>query len=245
MGNSAAPLSTRQAFVRAARSSRKPVPMLENGAAMDTPEFLRRYEARPDIKKAELVDGVVYLMASPVRYTQHSKPDGLVQGWMGVYASATPGVEHGTNPTVILGPKDSPQPDGMLCIARKSGGKTAPGADGYLQGPPELVVEIAASSTSLDMHKKLEAYRRAGVAEYLVWCTEDAELHWWRLDDNVYRPLVADKQGIARSRVFPGLVLDVKALLKHDGARVLAALKKGLKSREHAAFVKALRAKGS
>src|ERR1051325_1914267 len=98
---------------RRASISRMPPP-LQNGDRLSSHEFLRRYEAMPEIKKAELVQGVVY-MGSPVS-TQHSKPDGLVQLWLATYAAMTRGVEHHPNATVILGPSNTPQPDACLCI---------------------------------------------------------------------------------------------------------------------------------
>ncbi|MEB3343019.1 Uma2 family endonuclease [Okeania sp.] len=41
--------------------------------------------------------------------------------------------------------------------------------DGYVEGAPELIVEISASSASIDLHDKLKAYRSNQVQEYLVW----------------------------------------------------------------------------
>jgi hypothetical protein len=85
-------------------------PPLENGAHLSACEFLRRYEAMPELKKAELIGGVIY-MASPVRLNQHGEPDSLVQTWLGTYGIATPGVKAATNATTRLGPDDVPQPD--------------------------------------------------------------------------------------------------------------------------------------
>ena len=48
-----------------------------------------------------------------------------------------------------------------------------------------------------------------------------------------------DRQGVARSRVFPGLWIDVPALLAR-GRRLCAAVQEGLASPGHAAFVKRL-----
>ncbi len=48
------------------------VPLLENGDQLTRPEFERRYEAMPHLKKAELIEGVVY-MPSPVRYKGHGR----------------------------------------------------------------------------------------------------------------------------------------------------------------------------
>lgn len=212
------------------------VPPLENGAHLSAHEFLRRYEAMPEVKKAELINGIVY-MGSPVRIDQHGEPDNLLQGWLCNYSVATPGVKAATNSTTRLSPDDVPQPDGLLRLAPEYGGRARVDAKGYLDGAPELVVEVAASSASLDVREKLAAYRRAGVREYLVWRTEDEAVDWWVLEEDEYRPLAPASDGAMRSRVFPGLWLDVAALLALDGARLMATLEQGLQSAEHAAFV--------
>ena len=51
---------------------------LESGDRLTRAEFHRRYCARPDITKAELIQGVMYV-ASPVRHTVHGKPHALMQ----------------------------------------------------------------------------------------------------------------------------------------------------------------------
>ena len=212
------------------------IPPLQNGDHLSAREFLRRYEAMPDEKKAELINGIVY-MGSPVRISQHGEPDALIQGWLCNYSVATPGVKHATNSTTRLGPDDVPQPDGLLRIAPEYGGQARVDAKGYLDGAPELVVEVAASSVSLDVREKLASYRRAGVREYIVWRTEDEAVDWWALEEDEFRPLPAEADGTLRSRVFPGLWLDVRALLTGDGPRVMAKLQEGLQSGEHAAFI--------
>jgi Uma2 family endonuclease len=216
------------------------VPPLENGVRLGAAEFLRRYETMPEVKKAELVGGIVY-MGSPVRARQHGEPDSLIQVWLGTYAIATPGVKSATNSTLRLGADDVLQPDGLLRVVPECGGQSGLDASGYLRGAPELVVEIAASSASLDAHEKLAAYRRAGVREYVLWRTEDAALDWWVLEEDEYRPLRAGSEGALRSRCFPGLWLDLPALLAGDAARVLAALAEGLRAAEHASLGNHLR----
>jgi Uma2 family endonuclease len=198
-------------------------------------EFLRRYEAMPEVKKAELIDGVVY-MGSPVRIDQHGEPDALIQVWLGTYSIATPSVKHATNSTARLGPDDVPQPDGLLRLAPEVGGQARVDPKGYLDGAPELVVEVAASSVSLDVREKLASYRRAGVREYLIWRTEDEAVDWWRLEEDEYRPLALERDRSFHSRIFPGLWLDVQALLAGDGQKLMAKLQEGLQSPEHAAF---------
>jgi Uma2 family endonuclease len=219
---------------------RRGIPPLEPGAHLSASEFLRRYESMPEVKKAELISGIVY-MASPVRLEQHGEPDSLIQTWLGTYCIATPGVKAATNSTVRLGPDDVPQPDGLLRITSECGGQAQLDARGYLRGAPELAVEVAASTASLDAREKLTSYRRAGVREYLVWRTEDEAIDWWTLEEDEYRPLPLDADASLRSRVFPGLWLDTAALVARDGAALLAKLQEGLQSPEHAAFVEALK----
>ena len=215
---------------------RDQVPPLENGAQLTAREFLRRYSAMPEVKKAELVNGIVH-MASPVRTKQHADPDSLMQGWLFNYSIATSGTRASTNGTLRLSPDDVPQPDASLRLLPECGGRSRVDEKGYLNGPPELVVEIAASSASLDVNDKLTAYRRAGVREYLVWRTEDECVDWWELIEDEYRHLPEQPDGSIRRRVFPGLWLHPEALLDLAAARLMTTLREGLASAEHAAFV--------
>ena len=219
----------------------KPAPRLENGDHLTATEFLRRYEAMPEVKKAELIQGKVYLMASPVRLDVHGYPDAMVQAWLGGYAMITPRVRHAVNSTTLLGPDDVPQPDGMLHLLPACGGQSKLSPKGYLSGAPELAFEIAASSSSYDLHEKRDSYRRAGVREYLVWRTLDGEMDAWSLVEESYQTWKPGEDGILRSAVFPGLWLDVRALILEDGAAVLATLSQGLASPEYAQFARALR----
>ena len=212
---------------------------LENGDRLTRPEFERRFEAMPRLKKAELIDGVVYV-PSPVRSEQHGEPDSDLETWIGVYRAATPGTRSASNTTVRLDFDTEVQPDVHLRL--QQGGRSRIGADGYVEGAPELVAEIAASSASYDLHDKLRVYRRTGVQEYVVWRVLDCELDWFALREGAYHRLEADQAGIIRSPVFPGLWLAVPALLARDLAAVLATLQAGLASPEHAAFVERLRA---
>jgi Uma2 family endonuclease len=214
--------------------SAEPAPVLESGDTMRSREFLRRYERMPHVKKAELIEGVVYI-GSPVRRV-HAKPDGLIQTWLGTYAAHTPGTEALPNATVILDPDNTLQPDALLRLLPERGGRTRENAEGYLLGLPELVVEIAATSASIDLRDKLRAYRRSGVLEYLVWRTAEHRFDWFCLEEDEYQAQTPDAHGLLRSRTFPGLVLALQPLLDLDTAAVLAALETGLASNAHAAF---------
>ncbi len=213
------------------------IPYLENGDSLNSIEFEQRYTAMPHIKKAELIEGIVY-MASPLRFESHAKPHGNIMGWLWTYQIVTPGVELGDNPTVRLDLENQPQPDAVLIIDPKLGGQTRISEDDYIEGAPELVVEVAASTASIDLQDKKRAYRRNGVQEYIVWRTKDNQLDWFVLDPGEYVSLLPDAQGVIRSRKFPGLWLAVEALLEGNMVEVLATLQEGLSSPEHAEFVK-------
>lgn len=210
------------------------IPRLENGDKLTRTEFERRYEAMPHLKKAELIEGLVY-MASPLRITNHGNPHARIITWLGNYWSATPGVELGDNATVRLDLDNEPQPDALLRI--EVGGQSTISQDGYVEGAPELIVEIAASTVSIDLHQKLNVYRRNGVQEYLVWRVENSELDWFRLNAGDYIKLEPNSEGIISSLVFPGLWLDRSELLAGNLAKVLEVLQQGLASQEHQEFV--------
>ena len=213
---------------RSTRQGLTAPPMLQSGDRLTGTEFLRRYSAMPEVKKAELINGIVY-MASPVRAKQHGIPDSIMQVWLGTYAAHTPGLLVAANSTVRFDADNIPQPDALLMI--ENGGQAAIGKDGYVHGAPELVVEIAASSAALDLHDKLDAYRRAGVCEYLVWRPEEKQCDWFVLENDQFIPLKPDK----------GLTLDVQALLDEDAAAVLAALNKTLGKAAHKSFASRLK----
>ncbi len=217
------------------------LPPLENGDRLTRSDFEQRYDAMPHVKKAELIEGIVY-MPSPVRVRNHGKPHGQIMSWIGTYSAATPGVDFADNTTLRLDSDNEPQPDAMLWIEAAAGGHARVSDDDYLEGSPELIVEVAASSASYDLHVKREVYRRHGVQEYVVWRVYDRQVDWFWLENGQYVTVPPDAEGMLHSRTFPGLRLAVPALLSGDLAHVLAALQQGLASAEHQAFVETLTA---
>jgi len=205
------------------------LPPLENGDTLARAEFERRYGAMPEVKKAELIEGIVY-MASPLRAKAHGEPHARVMVWLGTYWAAVTGLQLLDNATVRLDGDNEPQPDALLRRQVEGGSRIS--TDDYVEGAPELIVEIAASSASLDLHEKLQVYRRNGVREYLVWRVYDGELDWFVLREGQYEPLAADEAGVIRSEVFPGLWLAIAALLSGDLATVLAVQQQGLAATE-------------
>lgn len=194
--------------------------VLESGDRLTRDEFHRRYCARPDLKKAELVDGVVYV-GSPVRSDAHGEPHADVLSWLGMYRSRLRGLHLSDNTTVRLDADNEVQPDAALWREEPGGPYLL---RGYIEGAPQLVAEIAASSATYDLHDKLRAYERNGVREYIVWRTLDEAIDWFRLVDGTYVRVESDEQGVIESAMFAGLRLDVSKLLSGDLAGVLAAL---------------------
>ena len=129
------------------------IPFLEPGDRLTREEFERRYAAMPNVKKAELIEGVVY-MPSPVRLSGHGEPHFHLIGWLFNYKLHTPCVIAADNGTVRLDEDNEPQPDGMLLLDPVCGGRSSVSSDDYVEGTPELVVEVSASSASLDLHTK-------------------------------------------------------------------------------------------
>ena len=216
---------------------RHTIPPLQNGDHLTSAEFERRYDAMPNLKKAELIDGVVY-MPSPVRVEQHGKPHAAIMGWLGFYWANTPVVAAADNSTLRLDLDNEPQPDAVLYLEPGFGGQALIDADGYIEGGPELVAEVSASTVSIDLHSKLRLYQRIGVREYVVWRVLDQTIDWFVLRQQQYVPL-ARAGSLYRSEVFPGLWLDPEALLRFDLLQLLQTVQAGCATPEHAAFVAA------
>ena len=222
------------------RSATSPIPApilpLESGDHLSREEFERRYNAMPHLKKAELIGGVVYI-PTPVRFQRHGAPHLQVSWWLGDYQLCSSGIRGAENATVRLSEEDEPQPDCLLFIDPARGGQARISGDDYIEGAPELVLEIAASSASYDLHTKLDAYRRHGVREYLVWRVLDQEIDWFVLRNGQYDRIAPGPDGISRSEVFPGLWLDVSALIANDLIRFREVARLGTASPEHSAYV--------
>ncbi len=158
-------------------------PWLEFGDVLTRTEFERRYAAMPDLKKAELIEGIVHT-ASPVRADVHGIPHVDLATLLRVYATKHPGLIVADNATVRLDTLNEPQPDLLLM---KENGQAQLDADGYICGAPELVAEIAASPASYDLHQKKRTYQRAGVLEYIVWLADENRIIWWQLREGGIR----------------------------------------------------------
>lgn len=230
--HSAEPLETS----RGADPSHDAVPPLENGDHLTRAEFERRYESMPNLKKAELIEGVVF-MPSPVRHRRHSHLHTRLVTWLGSYETDTPGVEAGDNGSIRLDLDNEPQPDAYLIIRPENGGQVRISDDDYIEGCPSWSPRWLPSSASYDLGNKLNAYRRNGVREYIVWRVDDRQVDWFVNRGGRFELMPPAADGILRSTLFPGLWLDPAALARGDQATVRAILQQGVNSPGHADFV--------
>ena len=209
-------------------------PPLREGDRLTREEFLRRWEAMPDLKHAELIDGIVH-MPSPVKL-EHSDLHFRLGGWLSYYAARTIGCRGGTEGTWIMDGKNVPQPDLTLRILPEHGGQSRV-EDDYPVGAPELALEVSLSSRSRDLAVKLRLYERSGVREYLTAIANSEQFVWRELVNGKYRAITPGRDGIFRCRHFPGLWLDAVALWAWDQGRLFDVLQQGIATPEHAEFV--------
>lgn len=216
------------------------IPPLRHGDRLTRAEFERRYDAMPTLKKAELLEGVVY-MPSPVSH-DHGRSHYRLNGWTGIFAFSTPGIDGSDNGTLRLALDNEPQPDIFLFILPSRGGRAILSADGFVEGAVDFVGEVAVSSVAIDLGIKLALYRRNGVTEYVVWRVLDRAIDWFILRDGEYERLTPGPDGVYRSVHLPGLWLDAAALIDGNLVRVRDVAMQGVSSEEHAAFVERLAA---
>ncbi len=188
--------------------------------------------------KAELIKGVVFIQKN--RRVSEGKASARFAVFLVTYALNMKEIESALRTSLIIDDANEYQPDVVLYVKENFGGNSYISADDYLEGSPELVVEIAASTASYDTTLKKNIYRRNGVKEYIIWRVDDEEIDWFAWEEGEYVLLEKDKNGVIESRFFGGLRLNVDAILSDDLAKVLSDLQKGLKSKKHMDFVKSL-----
>jgi hypothetical protein len=215
------------------------VPLLRNGDRLSREEFERRWDAMPEVKKAELIDGVVYM--PPILTMDHGEPHFSLITWLGIYQIITPGVGGADNASILFDDENVPQPDALLRILETHGGQSRISSKRVLEGGPEVVAEIANTTVSFDLGIKKEIYNRFNVQEYIVWRVPDQSVDWFVLRNNKYVSLNPGADGVIRSEVFPGLWLDPKALIYGDSGKLLEVSRQGHDSQEHREFIAELK----
>ena len=211
---------------------------LHNGDVLDQPAFHERYAAMPPGFRAELIGGVVYIARRTTH--DHANLHGHIIGGIGRYCTYTAGVQLLNSGTIILDDRNEVQPDGVLRLDEAHGGASSVNEQGYVTGTPELHVELAYDAEAIDLHQKREVYERTGVREYLVVLIQEESFCAFRLEGVRYMDFPPDTDGVWRSRVFPGLWLNIRALLDRDGVALLKTLDAGLASEAHRMFLQQL-----
>ena len=202
-------------------------------------EFHERYLAMPPRFRAELIGGYV-VMPSPVG-DRHLSLHRNAVGWLWFYDWRTPGLTGGLDASTALGDFAEVQPDTFLRIRPEKGGQTR-NLGHIIGGCPELVIEVASASRSIDLGPKLADYEKGGALEYIVLAVNPDEVYYFvRKGDGLVR-IKTDIDGLYRSKAFPGLWLDPVAIFGNDKSAIIATLERGLATPEHAAFVARLAA---
>jgi len=201
------------------------------GARLRRDEFLRRCEAMPEVKKAELIGELVYMQGAS-SFSTGKRMRTFVAGCTAIRC-----VYQGAKTWLML--EDAPQPDVHLLIRPDFGGQSYI-RDDYHAGAPELAAEVCLSRMDYDLHQKLALYQSAGVQEYVTILLAEQEARWHRLVRGNYELMRPSPDGSLRSQVFPGLWLKPEALLTGNSAKVYEPLQLGLQSAEHADFVRLL-----
>ena len=211
------------------------LPPLESGDRLTRAEFERRYEAMPHLKKAELIKGVVYIGASvPIL---HAEAQADIVGVCGFYTIYTPGVSAADNGSLRMDDENELQPDLSLWIDQVGKGRAHVDEDDFLVGAPELIVEVVDNREVYDLQDKIDVYRAKNIQELCLWRVAEEQFDWFRLAGDEYQRITPDEKGVIASSTFPGLWLNVTALLAGDLIAVMADLQAGLQSEEHRDFV--------
>ena len=218
--------------------SKTKIPPLRNGQRLTRSEFMRRWEAMPELKFAERIEGKVSIMSPPISLTEHGGPSFLISWILAEYSMSTPGTIGFNESTVHIDGDNDFLPDVGLVVLPEFGGQTRRVGE-YLAGAPELVVEVSNSSTVKDLGVKSIVYRRAGVLEYLVWQTRKKTIDCFINREGQFEPAeIAD--GIFKSRCFPGLWIDFAALVAGNLDKVRATSAAGLADPSHSKFKRKL-----
>ena len=157
----------------------------------------------PDGQKADLIDGVIY-MASP-----DNTDAADLFGWLfwltnGFANERDLGKVYGLRVAFRLGEQQAPEPD----IAFLPKDHLPRVKRGYIEGAPDLAVEIVSpDSIERDYKKKREQYRRAGIPEYWIVDELQHELTVLTLTARGRYRQLRPRRGVQRSLALPGFWL--------------------------------------
>jgi Uma2 family endonuclease len=170
----------------------------------------KEWELKPG-ERFELIDGVAYAMAGP--NTEHQQLSMVLSAKLFNYFEGKPCrpfaapfdvrlfyEEDETDDTVV-------QPDLVVVCEPEKLGK-----EGY-RGAPSLVIEILSpSNTAIEMYRKLELYRSAGVKEYWIIDPEQKLVEIYRLNGDRYESYILHMGDTVQSTLFPGLAIPLETI---------------------------------
>jgi len=170
----------------------------------------KEWELKPG-ERFELVDGIAYALAAP--NTEHQGISMVLSAKLFNYFEGKPCrpfaapfdvrlfyEEDESDDTVV-------QPDlVVVCDSEKLGKEGC-------QGAPDLVIEILSpSNTAVEMHRKLNLYRVAGVKEYWVIDPEEKLVEAYHLNGDRYQAHILRKGDVLKSLLFSGLEIPLDTL---------------------------------
>ena len=168
------------------------------------------YYALMDGRRHELINGIIYDMASPGSIHQ------LISGHL-FHAIFSHILENGGPCKVFYAPYDVklfPDEDGnivqpdllVVCDPKKI-------RTNRLEGAPDWIIEIASkSSLSHDYVTKLNLYKEAGVREYWIVDPDKSKIHVFKLESEEFSVVCFTFDDTVESGILPGLNLDFKAI---------------------------------
>ncbi|TPW18329.1 MAG: hypothetical protein FD130_307 [Halothiobacillaceae bacterium] len=177
------------------------------------------YFTWPDRLRCELINGEIYNM-SPAPTLAHQDATGVLFALFREQMMTKQGGGDGGTPSscrvfvspvdVVLGVDTVVQPDvALVCDpAKLANGR-------YIDGAPDLVVEVLSPATALrDRREKRALYAAVGVTEYLLVDPVERYMEIYRLDENqAYgHPLLLGPADSFQSLYFPGITQTLSEL---------------------------------
>jgi len=187
----------------------RPVKLQKDSAAAELVTFERYYEIVDEKIRADLLDGKI------IRDSPAIPRDAFVATWLtnliGTYNQKFDlGIVLTATVTVRLTAYNAPEPD--IVFVRKS--RQAIVNDRYVDGPPDLCVEvISKSSRKYDRGRKFVLYAEHGVKEYWIIDPFKSAVEFYENRGREFVTIPPDEQGRVHSKVLPGLWLKPEWLI--------------------------------
>ncbi|MDR1837915.1 MAG: Uma2 family endonuclease, partial [Treponema sp.] len=168
------------------------------------------WELKPG-ERYEIIDGVAYAMSAP--NTEHQRISMFLSGEFYSFLKGKPCQPFAAPYDVRLFYKEDEsdntvvQPDLVVVCDPEKLGKEG------CRGAPDLVIEILSpSNNAIEMNRKLNIYRKAGVPEVWIIDPEEKQVDVYHLVNNRYVPNILQMGDILKSQKFPGFEIPLDVL---------------------------------